>query len=161
MNQGNGSFAAPVQYANNKGGQTSGLAFGDFDGDGTLDILSNGAAGLYLFFFKGIGNGTFVSGVSSNVAPNAVANSALGVVAGDFSGDGKLDAYVLRTAAAGGAYPLTGAGDGAFSVGALVPTGASPGLNAIAAGDLGNDGHPDVVVTTRGSATVSVILNSL
>ncbi len=68
MNQGNGSFAAPVQYANSKNGQTSGLAIGDFDADGKLDILSNGAAGLYLFFFKGVGDGTFASGVASNVS---------------------------------------------------------------------------------------------
>ena len=159
INQGNGTFAAPVAYANNKSGQTAGLAFGDFDGDGKLDIVSNGAAGLYLFFFKGNGNGTFATGQSSTVTSSAVANSALGVVAGDFSGDGKLDAYVLRSTSAGGIVPMTGNGSGAFTVGALVSTGSSPAVNAITTADLDSNGHLDVVVTNRTSGTVSLILN--
>jgi hypothetical protein len=159
LNQGGGVFAAPVAYSNSKNGQTAGLAFGDFDGDGKLDIASNGAAGLYLFFFKGNGNGTFATGQSSAVSSNPVTNSALGVVAGDFSGDGKLDAYVLRSASAGGILPMKGNGSGAFTVGALVSTGSSPALNAITTADLDGNGHLDVVVTNRTSGTVSLILN--
>ncbi|XXY49155.1 FG-GAP-like repeat-containing protein [Sorangium sp. So ce269] len=161
INQGDGSFAAPVAYANSAGGQTAGISFGDADGDGTLDILSNGAAGLYLFFFKGNGDGTFASGVRSSTGASPSANSALGVVASDFNGDGKLDAYILVTTASGGVRPMTGSGGGTFTAGPVVPTGASPGLNAIAAADLDGDGYDDLVLTNRGSATVTVIPNGL
>ncbi|XXT15899.1 FG-GAP-like repeat-containing protein [Sorangium sp. So ce429] len=161
INQGDGSFAAPVAYTNSANGQTAGIAFGDADGDGKLDILSNGAAGVYLFFFKGNGNGTVASGVRSSTGAGASANSALGVVASDFNGDGELDAYILVTTSSGGVRPMTGNGTGAFTSGPVVPTGASPGLNAIAAADLDGDGYDDLVLTNRGSGTVTVIPNGL
>ncbi|WP_437686102.1 FG-GAP-like repeat-containing protein [Sorangium sp. So ce176] len=161
INQGNGSFAAPVAYTNAVNGQTAGIAFGDADGDGKLDILSNGAAGRYLFFFKGNGNGTVASGVQSAAAPTTSANSALGVVASDFNGDGKLDAYILVTTSSGGVRPMTGNGNGTFTAGAVVPTGTSPGANAIAAADLDADGYDDLILTNRGSGTLTVIPNGL
>ncbi|HTN92374.1 MAG TPA: FG-GAP-like repeat-containing protein [Sorangium sp.] len=161
INQGNGSFAAPVAYTNTVNGQTAGIAFGDADGDGKLDILSNGAAGRYLFFFKGNGDGTVASGVGSAAGPSAVANSALGVVASDFNGDGKLDAYILVTTSSGGVRPMTGSGNGTFVTGSVVPTGTSPGPNAIAVADLDADGYDDLVLTNRGSGTLTVIPNGL
>ncbi|NPD22211.1 hypothetical protein D7Y27_19240 [Corallococcus sp. AB004] len=161
INQGDGSFAAPVSYSNSASGQTAGIAFGDADGDGTLDILSNGAAGRFLFFFKGNGNGTFASGVQSVAAPTTAANSALGVVADDFNGDGKLDAYILVTTASGGVRPMTGNGNGGFTSGTVVTTGASPGLNAIATADMDADGYADLILTNRGSGTVTVVPNGL
>ncbi|NTX66228.1 VCBS repeat-containing protein [Myxococcus sp. CA051A] len=161
INQGDGSFAAPVAYSNSASGQTAGIAFGDANGDGTLDILSNGAAGRFLFFFRGNGNGTFASGVQSTAAANTAANSALGVVADDFNGDGKLDAYILVTAASGGVRPMTGNGNGGFTAGAVVTTGASPGLNAIATADMDADGYADLILTNRGSGTVTVVPNGL
>ncbi|MCY1065265.1 FG-GAP-like repeat-containing protein [Nannocystis sp. RBIL2] len=161
VNQGDGTFAAPVAYANALNGQTAGLAFGDADGDGTLDILANGAAGGYLFFFKGNGNGTFANGVQSATGAPLVANSALGVVASDFNGDGKLDAYILYTTAAGGVFPMTGTGTGTFTAAPLVATGVSPGLNAIAVADLNVDGYDDLILTNKGSATLTVIPNGL
>jgi hypothetical protein len=161
LNQGGGSFAAPVSYTNGVNGQTAGIAFGDGDGDGKLDIFANGAAGAYLFFFKGNGTGTFASGVPSATGASTVANSALGVVAGDFNGDGILDAYILATAVSGGVRPMTGVGDGTFIASALVPTGTSPGLNAIAVADLDTDGYSDLILTNRGSATLTVVPNGL
>ncbi|KYF97876.1 hypothetical protein BE18_28360 [Sorangium cellulosum] len=161
INEGNGSFAAPVAYTNSANGQTAGIAFGDADGDGKLDILSNGAAGAYLYFFKGNGDGTVASGVQSATGASAIANSALGVVASDFNGDGKLDAYILVTTSSGGVRPMTGNGGGGFTSGPVVPTGTSPGPNAIAVADLDGDGYDDLVLTNRGSGTLTVIPNGL
>lgn len=161
MNQGSGTFAAPVAYANALNGQTAGIAFGDADGDGKLDILSNGAAGAYLFFFKGHGDGTLSTGAQSATGASAVANSALGVVTGDFNGDSKLDAYILATAVSGGVRPMTGNGSGSFTAGSLISTGTSPGLNAIAVADMDADGYNDLILTNKGSSTLTIVPNGL
>jgi len=161
INAGDGSFASPVAYTNALNGQTAGIAFGDADADGKIDILANGAAGAYLFFFKGNNDATFATGVQSATGASAVANSALGVVAGDFNGDGKLDAYVLATSSTGGVRPMTGNGNGTFTAGSLVTTGTSPGLNALATADVNADGYLDLILTNKGSGTVSVVPNGL
>lgn len=72
-----------------------------------------------------------------------------------------LDAYILYTATTGGVYPMTGNGKGAFTAGSLVNTGVSPGLNAIAVADLNSDGYADLVLTNKGSATLTMIPNGL
>ncbi|WP_224366981.1 FG-GAP-like repeat-containing protein [Hyalangium versicolor] len=161
INQGNASFASPVAYTNSQNGQTAGISFGDADGDGKLDIFSNGAAGAYLYVFKGAGNGTVAAGVGSPTGASAVANSALGIVASDFNGDGKLDAYILVTATTGGVRPMTGSGTGTFTAGTLVTTGSSPGLNAIAIADLNVDGYDDLILTNKGSSTLTIVPNGL
>jgi hypothetical protein len=161
INQGNGAFAAPVAYSNNKNGLTAGIAFGDFDGDGKLDIISNGASGAFLYFFKGNGNGTLVTGVGTATGASTVTNSALGVVGGDFNGDGLLDAYVLHAATNGGVYPFTGHGNGTFTLAPFISTGNSPGANALTLADLNHDGYLDLVLTNKVSATITVILNAL
>lgn len=61
----------------------------------------------------------------------------------------------------GGVYPMTGNGNGTFTVGPLVKTGVSPGLNAIAVADLNSDGYLDLILTNKGSATLTVIPNGL
>lgn len=161
LNQGDGSFTAPVVYTNNVNGQTAGFATGDADGDGTLDLLSNGAAGAYTFWFKGNGDGTFAAGVGSSTGRSAVIDSALGLVARDFNGDGKLDVYVLRTTPNGSVMPMAGAGNGTFTVGTASTIGTSPALNSIAAGDMDGNGYEDIVVTNRGSNSIMVLLNAL
>lgn len=161
VNTQNRTFAAPVNYTNSQNGQTAGLTFGDADGDGLTDILSNGAAGGYLYFFKGRAGATFAAGVGTATGATTVANSALGVVSGDFNGDGRLDAYILVTANSGGVRPMTGNGSGGFTSGNVVSTGSNPALNALVAADMDGDGYLDLVLTNRGSSTVTVIPNGL
>ncbi len=126
-----------MSYSNSRNGQTAGIAFGDADGDGRLDILSNGAAGAYLFFFTGKGDGTFASGVDSATGAAAAANSALGVVARRLQRRWQARRLSSALATPGGVVPMIGGGNGAFTVGPLVTTGTSPGLNAIAVGRHG------------------------
>src|SRR5262249_50077066 len=66
-----------------------GLATGDLDNDGKLDLAVVGAAGLSIFF--GNGNGTFVAG-SAN--PMAAGTSPRSLAIADFNRDGLLDVVV-------------------------------------------------------------------
>ncbi|WP_437535038.1 hypothetical protein WME79_12455 [Sorangium sp. So ce726] len=43
----------------------------------------------------------------------------------------------------------------------VVSTGTSPGANAIAAADLDADGYDDLILTNRGSGTLTVVPNGL
>lgn len=161
LNDGDGALASPVAYSNSQNGQTAGLAFGDVDGDGVADLLSNGAAGAYVYWFRGAGDGTFAPGVASPTGASPIANSALGLVASDFNADGKLDVYMLRSTASGGVLPMTGNGAGAFTAGATLVTGSSPALNAIAVADMDGNGYADLVLTNAGSGTVTIVPNAL
>ncbi|WP_437719598.1 FG-GAP-like repeat-containing protein [Sorangium sp. So ce448] len=86
----------------------------------------------------------------------------------DWQGNGNGDATVQPelcttggTTSSGGVRPMTGNGKGTFSAGAVVPAGSSPGANAIAAADLDADGYDDLVLTNRGSGTLTVVPNGL
>ena len=104
-------------------------------------------------FYRNEGDGTFAdvsaaAGLSDTVATEG---RGLGVVAGDFDGDGDQDVYVANDAVRNFLYRNDG--DGTFSeIGALAGVGygrdgqkeAGMGVDA---GDYDRDGLPDLVVT--------------
>src|SRR5262249_36243272 len=94
LGNGDGTFRAPVHT--DAGVDRFGLAVGDFDGDGKLDVaveeLDNffpGAADVFL----GNGDGTFGAGHVFRTGGDA----GFGVAAGDFNGDGRPDLAVANT----------------------------------------------------------------
>jgi hypothetical protein len=60
LGNGDGTFQPVVFYPAGSDSETSFLTSGDFDGDGTLDVVTAGASGLWLF--TGNANGTFNPG---------------------------------------------------------------------------------------------------
>ena len=92
MGNGDGTFQAPryLDTALNSF-ETGGLATGDFNGDGRLDLATGGyddqTVGDELEVFLGNGDGTFQPATSSTVGPI----DAQGFIAGDLNGDGRLD----------------------------------------------------------------------
>lgn len=88
-----------------------GLAAGDFNNDGKLDLIvvgqSNGVALVYL----GNGDGTFSTTASSFLN---IYGDSLHVVVGDFNGDGNLDVAVPSRGSAR-ILIFNGRGDGTFS----------------------------------------------
>ena len=102
LGNGDGTFQPHADYALGKG--SFGIAAGDFNGDGKLDlaIVNNDNTVSVLI---GQGDGTFQPQVVYNV-PGAV-----GLVIGDFNNDHKLDIVV---AAGSSPSTLLGNGDGTF-----------------------------------------------
>ena len=113
------------------------LVTGDLNGDGIPDLLvpSNGTVVAYL----GNGDGTFT--LKGNTATPSGGYLALG----DFNHDGKLDF------ATSGNLLALGNGDGSFQTPtAIVSNPPGTGFSNIAAGDINNDGWPDLVLTNPG-----------
>ncbi len=152
---GDGTFQAPQTY-------NSPMLFGaivadDFNGDGTLDILTAGRSApdgsLTTWTALGNGDGTFQSLVP--IVPDFSCFKCL--VSADFNGDQNRDAAVAVT---NGFAAALGKGDGSFQQPATFDAGVQP--SAMAVGDFNGDGKPDVVLTTNAGAdtNVAVFLNT-
>jgi hypothetical protein len=158
LGAGDGTFTPAGTFAV---GQTpSALVAGDFNGDGRPDLAVADAdldlnTGNPTFrgdvsVLAGNGDGTFQDAVSYPVG-----YAPLGIVAGDFNGDGHLD---LATANhdSSDLSVLPGTGTGTFGRALTATTESSP-FSAVA-GDFNGDGRLDLVTAESGPDGVVTVL---
>ena len=155
MGNGDGAFQPKVDYP------TIASPFyvmtADFNGDGKLDLAVQTLGEISILL--GNGDGTFQPHVDYPGDQNST-RQGLGLVAGDFNGDGKLDlaaswgdyAYAGGPTS-GGASIYLGNGDGTFQPFANNPQGQ--GALWLALGDVNGDGKLDLIVV--GGQNVSVL----
>lgn len=153
LNNGAGTFAA--QPLVTLTASATGLAAGDFNQDGKIDVLAASAFGPdALTFLPGDGAGGF--GAQTHPALS-VGQTAFKLTAADFNGDGRLDAAIT---AGDGVDWIFGNGDGTFSAPTVMTLVSPDGASAIAAADIDHDG--DIDLATAGGNVVagaSVYLN--
>jgi hypothetical protein len=132
-------------------------AIGDFDSDGVRDIVT--AVGGYSYgdgrvaFQHGRGDGTF----GSPMFTEAGAGRPLGLVAGDFNSDGKLDVAVTANGSAS-VLILLGQGNGTFAIPVAYAAGDQP--HHILAADFNHDGILDLAIGCAHEFSVSVLLGN-
>jgi hypothetical protein len=140
--------AVPVTVRNSS--TDTGVALGDFTGDGKFDmaivtwnVYYNGVT-----LFPGLGNGQFAAGIQSPAV------SATTIASSDFNTDGKLDLVVTGSS---GVSILLGNGNGTFGAPTTFAVGNLPSW--VAVGDLNGDGKADLAVANgSGSDGASVLL---
>lgn len=150
---GDGTFAAPRTFY--VADDPNGLATGDFNRDGILDLAVAKESGLRVLRGTGtggVGDGSFgfLFQSQAGVLPNCS-----DVLVADFNGDLFLDLAVLKNTSSS-IVIMQGNGAGTFAQTASYPVGHAPG-HAIQM-DANTDGLLDLVTSNGGSFTATVLL---
>jgi len=144
LGDGQGNFASSVNYRT--GVDTQGIAVGDLDGDGKLDLVvaNTGVDDWWTVgVLRGKGDGTFAQEVEydSGFGPNSVA-------LGDLNRDGKLDVVLANSGAGASLNVLLGNGDGTLANFVSYRVGDS--ASDVTLGDVDGDHNLDIVATGGG-----------
>jgi hypothetical protein len=141
LNDGGGGFGAETDYTVSCYIQR--FAFGDFNGDGWMDLLAaeNSPCGVGIFLNDGLGDGSLGAETLYNPGFTFMA----GIAVGDFNGDGQMD-FAMNDGVDGGATSIY-LNDGGATFGAPIVNTVTGFPWATAVGKLGNGTVDDLIVT--------------
>ncbi|MEX1275436.1 MAG: FG-GAP-like repeat-containing protein [Bacteroidota bacterium] len=141
------SFASSLINTGISGNVSHGAAVGDFNNDGSLDLVVSGHTDRSLSVLPGNGAGSF--GAASILAMAGTANK---VIAADVDADGKVD---ILASSGDSIVVFRGNGNGTFVSPLYTFAGTATGNLVVA--DFNNDGVLDVVVACTGENRAAVL----
>ena len=142
-------FGAQTPYTTDLG--PSGIATGDLNGDGALDLVTaNFNDSISVLLGSTVTPGTF--GAATNFTASTSPSS---ILLADFDHSDTLDVVVTTGTTVS---ILVGAGNGAFAPQADYAAGT--GASALAAADFDHDGNLDLAVANSGGGDVSILLGN-
>ena len=142
LGNGDGSFQPPLAYMTSF--FPTGLAVGDFNNDGRMDVLTADEIQQDQFLSLGNGDGTLQSPMTIPTVQQLHGSGEIQVA--DFNHDGKLDFALAAIASDFSTIRVLiqlGNGDGTFGHSKLLPGLAT--VSSLAIGDLNLDGNVDLV----------------
>lgn len=160
LGKGDGTFGSPQLTPFPSGAFGLGLAVGDFNLDGKLDLALTASTTSsqtdFVVILLGKGDGTFARRSTTMSGPGY---GSLGV--GDFNGDGKLDVVVAddNDSFVGYTAVLLGNGDGTLQPASYFPANGK-GTDALIVGDFNLDGKLDIATVNSTSSNISILLNT-
>ncbi len=141
LNAGNGTFAPPISLEGGVNGEY-GLASGDMNNDGIMDIVVGGNTDHTVGVLRGDGNATFTL-----IGSAPCGGPVWQVGTGDVNGDGREDAHTCNSFAATGGI-LLNQGAGVLAPAVTYPAGGHAPATDL--GDFDGDGDLDWLLSAFG-----------
>jgi hypothetical protein len=150
---GDGTFLLGTAYSTGSGSQPHGLAIGDLNKDGRLDIVVPNYYANNIGVFFGYGTEVFAGVIPYTTGVGSQPNS---VAIGDLNNDGWSD-IVVANYGTDNVGVLLGRKDGIFDSIITYLTGNGSAPYSVVVADFNNDTHLDIAVTNSGTDSITIL----